>query len=111
MQGRHPSPPMVGGTRALEGMDVPTITTRTLHSIRLGEVLPAIRDDLERRQLEPLEHNFWETVLGPLPSTLGEAFAEVLSHVRVPPVARGHLPRGVGPAVRRARCCRQQEPG
>ena len=70
---------------ALEGVDVPTITTRMLRSIRLGEIVPTIRDALERQQLEPFERNLWEDVLGPLPSTLGEVFAEVLSHAPAHP--------------------------
>jgi hypothetical protein len=69
---------------ALEGTEVPTITTRMLRSIRLGEIISAIRDDLEsRRDLEPRVRNFWEDALGP--STLGEAFAEVLSHAPAHP--------------------------
>lgn len=67
---------------ALEGTQMPTITTRMLRSIRLGEIVSTIRKELERQRLHPLERDVWEEALGiaPGPSTLGEAFAEVLSH-------------------------------
>jgi hypothetical protein len=65
---------------ALEGTAVPTITTRMLRSIRLGEITAALRMELEAQQDTKLKHGVWGELLGLAPSTVGEAFADVLSH-------------------------------
>ena len=65
---------------ALAETAVPTITARMLRSIRLGEILTTLRTELETKRHTAIEHGVWDEILGLQPSTLGEAFADVLSH-------------------------------
>jgi len=64
---------------ALEKTEVPTITARMLRSIKLGEIAGTLRTELESQQNNALK-SVWGEILGLQPSTIGEAFADVLSH-------------------------------
>jgi hypothetical protein len=59
---------------------MPTITARMLRSIRLGEITATLRTELESQQHTKLKSGVWGEILGLRPSTLGGAFADVLSH-------------------------------